>query len=60
VNTASPNREDNLYTFNVQLSRAVLKRGTIAVLYQLSRDNSNLPGYSFTSHQVGFQIGYSY
>jgi hypothetical protein len=60
VNTSSPNREDDIYSFNVRLSRAFLKRGTIAVLYQLSKDNSSLPGYSFTSHQVGFQIGYSY
>jgi hypothetical protein len=42
------------------LSCAFLKRGTIAGLDQLSKDNSSLPGYSLTSHQVGFQIGYSY
>jgi len=60
VNTTGSNREDDYYTFNARLSRAFLKRGTIAVLYQLSRDNSNQPGYSFTSHQVGFEIGYSY
>ena len=29
-------------------------------LYQFTKDDSNLPGYSLTSHQVGFQIGYSY
>jgi hypothetical protein len=60
VSTSSPNREDDIYSLNVRLSRVFLKRGTIAVLYQLSKDNSSLPGYSFTSHQVGFQIGYSY
>jgi len=60
VNTSGSNREDDLYSFNVRLSRAFLKRGTIAVLYQLSKDNSSQAGYSFTSHQVGFQIGYSY
>jgi hypothetical protein len=55
-------REDDLYMFNAQLSRAFLKRGTIAVLYQFSKDNSSpqQSGYSFTSHQIGFQIGYSY
>ena len=60
VNTSNSNREDDFYSFNVRLSRVFLKRGTIAVLYQLSKDNSSLPGYSFTSHQVGFQIGYTY
>jgi len=60
VNAPGSNREDDYYTFNVQLSRAFLKRGTFAVLYQLSKDNSSLSGYSFTSHQVGFRIGYSY
>ncbi|MGO9585232.1 MAG: hypothetical protein ACLP2Y_03345 [Limisphaerales bacterium] len=60
VNTPGSGREDDLYTFNVQLSRTFLKRGTFAVLYQFTKDDSNLPGYSLTSHQVGFQIGYSY
>ncbi|MGA2243194.1 MAG: hypothetical protein ABSH11_14310 [Verrucomicrobiota bacterium] len=60
VNSGSNRGEDDIYTFNARLSRAFLKRGTFAVLYQLSKDNSSLPGYSFTSHQVGFQIGYSY
>jgi hypothetical protein len=60
VNTSNSNREDDFYSFNVRLSRVFLKRGTIAVLYQLSKDNSSLPGYSFASHQVGFQIGYTY
>ncbi len=60
VNTSGSNRQDNLYTFNAQLSRAFLKRGTFAVLYQLSQDDSSLPGFSFNSHQVGFQISYSY
>ena len=40
VNTSSSNREDDFYSFNVRLSRAFLKRGTIAVLYQISKDNS--------------------
>jgi hypothetical protein len=60
VNTPASNREDDYYTLNARLSHAFLKRGTLAVLYQLGRDDSSLPGYSFTSHQVGFQIGYSY
>ncbi len=60
VSSAGSNREDDYYFLNAQLGRTFLKRGTIAVIYQISRDDSSQPGYSFTSHQVGFQIGYSY
>jgi hypothetical protein len=60
VNASNSNREDNFYSFNVGLSRAFLKRGTFSVLYQISKDDSSVPGYSFTSHQIGFQVGYSY
>jgi hypothetical protein len=60
VNTSGSNRRDDYCFLNAQLNRVFLKRGTIAVLYQISKDDSSLPGYSFTSHQVGFQIGYSY
>jgi hypothetical protein len=59
-NTSSINREDNYYTFNAGLSCAFLKRGTVAVFYQLSKDDSNQPGFTFTSHQVGFRIGFAY
>ncbi len=60
ASTPGSNREDDFYSFSARLSRAFLKRGTIAVVYQLSKDDSSLAGYSFTSHQVGFQIGYRY
>jgi hypothetical protein len=54
------NRKDDYDYLKAQLSCAFLKRGTIAVFYQISRNDSSQAGYSFTSHQVGFQIGYSY
>ncbi len=57
---SASDREDDYYYLHAQLSRAFLKRGTIAVFYQISRDDSSQAGYSFTSHQVGFQIGCSY
>lgn len=60
VNTSGFNRQDDYCFLNAQLSRVFLKRGNIAVLYQINQNDSSLPGYSFTSHQVGFQIGYSY
>jgi hypothetical protein len=60
VNASASNRTDNYYSLNVRLSRQFLKRGSIAVLYQISKDISSQPGYSFNTPQVGFQIGYAY
>lgn len=57
---AASNRRDDQYNLNVQLSRSFLKRGTFAVIYQISGDSSSSAGYSFTSHQVGFQASFSY
>jgi len=53
-------RSDNYDYLNVGLSTAFLKRGTFGIFYQISRDDSSQTGYSFTSHQVGFQIGFRY
>jgi hypothetical protein len=53
-------RHDDYYVLNVQIGRPFLKRGNFAAIYQLSRNDSSAPGYSFTSHQVGFQAGYSF
>ena len=60
ASNSSPTGEDNCYFLNAQLGRTFLKRGSFAVVYQLNRDDSTRPGYTFTSHQVGFQIGYAY
>jgi hypothetical protein len=59
---ASPvnNREDDYYTFSVQLSCAFAQRGTIAAFYQASSDSSSLAGYSYSSSQVGCQISYRF
>jgi hypothetical protein len=54
------NREDDVYSFSVQLSYPFAKRGTIAAFYQASSDSSTLAGYSYSSSQVGFQISYTY
>ena len=59
---ASPvnNREDDYYSFNVQLSYTFAQRGTIAAFYQASSNSSTLAGYGYSSSQIGFQISYSY
>ena len=58
--TRAANRTDDYYYFNTRFSTAFLKRGTVAVFYQLSNDSSSQSGFSFTSHQVGFEIGFAY
>ena len=62
ASAASPvnNREDDYYTFGVQLSYAFAQRGTIAAFYQASSDSSTLAGYSYSSSQVGCQISYQF
>jgi hypothetical protein len=59
--SAAPiNRDDNYYTFGVQLTYPFLQRGTVAAFYQASNNSSTLGGYSYSSSQVGFEISYSY
>jgi hypothetical protein len=59
VNPA-PNRTDDYYYINTRLSTSFLKRGTVAIFYQISSDSSTAAGFGFTSHQVGFEIGFAY
>lgn len=67
-------RTDDYYSFNVRLSCPFLKRGTFSVFYQYSDNSSTQTGfvsynqnsftsqsaYSYTSSQVGFEIGFKY
>ena len=57
---AATARRDDYYTFNVRLSCSFRQRGTAAVFYQYSNDASSVPGFSFASNQVGFEIGYRF
>jgi hypothetical protein len=56
----SGNRVDDYSYFSANLSRSFLKRGTMSVTYQYSDNSSSLPGFSFSSSQIGFEIGYTY
>jgi len=60
LNNSTTDRTDDYDYLNVGLSRSFLKRGTFGVFYQISRDNSSVAGYSFTSNQIGCQIGFRY
>ena len=60
VGTLSENREDDYSYFSASLSRPFLKRGTLSATYQYSDNSSTAPGFSYSSNQIGIQIGYSY
>ena len=53
-------RTDDYYTFNARLSLQFLKRATAGVFYQYSDNISTLAGYTFTSNQTGFELGYQF
>lgn len=57
---AAMTRTDNQYTFAASLRHPFLKRGSVSVSYQYQDNQSNLSGFTYTSSQIGFQIGYSY
>jgi hypothetical protein len=58
--SGSASRKDNYYFFNTRLSASFLKRGTVAVFYQINKDSSSMPGFGFLSHQCGFEVGFTY
>ena len=53
-------RSDKDLSGNVRLTWPILKRGTFGLLYQWGRNTSTASGYAFSSHQIGFEIGYKY
>ncbi len=63
----STGRTDNIYTITPRLTIPFLKRGTASVFYEYSQDSSSQTGFAagsaafgYASHQVGFEIGYTY
>jgi hypothetical protein len=60
ISTLSGGRTDDYYFLNARLSYPMLKRGTVAVTYQYNSNSSNVQGFSYSSNQVGFEVGYSY
>jgi hypothetical protein len=55
-----PARSDRIDSLNVSLGLSFLRRGSIQIIYALTRDVSSLSGYSFETHQIGFDISYVY
>jgi len=63
----STGRSDNIYTMSPRLTIPFLKRGTASVFYEYSQDSSSQTGFAagsaafaYATHQVGFEIGYTY
>jgi hypothetical protein len=54
------NRDDNGTFFNARLSMEVLRRGTVAVFYQRTENNSNEEAFALSSAQVGVELGYRF
>ncbi len=54
------NRDDNSTFFNARLSMPVLRRGTIAVVYQRTDNTSNEAGFNLSSSQLGVELGYRF
>ena len=60
VGGVSGNRKDEYYSFNFRLSCAFLKRATAAVFYQISDNSSSLSGNTYTTSQIGGEVGYRF
>jgi hypothetical protein len=58
--TSTSVRTDDYYFLNTRLSLTVLTRGKVSVFYQISDDSSTAPGFSYSSHQVGFELSFAY
>jgi hypothetical protein len=57
---ASVQRTDNYTALSVSLSTAILNRGSATVFYSLGQNSSTQSRFTYTSNQVGFQLGLSY
>jgi hypothetical protein len=53
-------RSDETYSYNARLSTRFLQRGSIAVFYRRTHNDSNLNLFAFTSNQIGCEIGFRY
>jgi hypothetical protein len=57
---ASTGRTDDTYSFSASLSHSLTKRGTISASYSYSNSRSSVPGFTFSSNQIGVQVGYQF
>ena len=53
-------RSDSSRSYSVRLGTTLLRRATLSILFQRSRNSSSLQGFSYTSEQGGFEVGFRY
>jgi len=58
--TVQQNRTDYSHFFMARLGSAFRKRGTASIFYSYSDYSSGLAAFNLTSHQVGFELAWSY
>jgi len=54
------NSPGEYYSLSVNLSTAILKRGSVSVFYSYSENTTSQNGLAFSSNQVGFNLGYAF
>jgi len=57
---ATPNRDDRYAAYSVRLSTTILRKGTVSVYYQQSRNRSSQALYQYDSDQVGASVTYRF
>ena len=58
--TTLSGRSDRVEAFNARLTLQLLRRLTIATVYQSSRNHSSLAGYNYSGTQYGLELGCRY
>jgi hypothetical protein len=53
-------RDDRTDALTVRLTTTLFRRGSAAILYDLSHNTSNVSTYRFSSHQVGLELGFRF
>jgi hypothetical protein len=57
---ATAGRDDTRSTFSIRLNTTLLQRANIAVVFNESKNESNLGLFGFNSSQIGFEVAYRY
>jgi hypothetical protein len=58
--TAASNSEQDTSSLNARLTCPLLRGGTASVFYQGNWTSSSQPGFTYSSSQVGFELGYRF
>jgi hypothetical protein len=57
---ATANSSQNYYSLNVSLGTTIFKRVSTSIFYSYSDNSTSQSGLAFSSHQIGFNVGYQY